>query len=243
MNRLQFLPHKFATRPLYLLVRDALVQRVVAGEWRPGMALPNEFELAKALGVSIGTVRKALAEMENERIILRKQGRGTFVADQSTGELAIRFSNLRDPQGNPIHGLNQNCDWTRGSANAEEIETLKLRGSAEVIRVLRNRTHHDRVFAWDQCVLPAALYSKLPDNVGDYRITALAQGNGLLLARGLETVTADLAGPEDAARLDVAQGSPLLVLNRIVACNDGKIAEWRVARCHLRDMKYAAETT
>jgi GntR family transcriptional regulator len=234
---------KFATRPLYVLVRDSLVQRIVAGDWKPGQALPNEYELSRGHGVSIGTVRKALAQLEDERLINRVQGRGTFVADHSTGDLAIRFSNLRDPHGNPIHGQVADAKWSRGTANSEEMERLKLSRPAEVLRVTRSRTFQDHAFVWDQCTLPVALFPKLPEDVADYRISALAQENHLLLARGIETVSAQLAGPEDARRLAIAEHTPILELDRVVLCDDDRVAEWRVARCYLRELKYLAETS
>jgi len=90
---------RFSTRPLYLQVKDMLIERILAGTWQPGAAIPNEIELSRELGISVGTVRKALDEMEGERLISRRQGRGTFVIDQTSDECAIRFSNIRDPDG------------------------------------------------------------------------------------------------------------------------------------------------
>src|SRR3990167_8208192 len=59
---------RFSTRPLYLQAKDMLVQRIVAGTWKPGAAIPNEIELSRELGISVGTVRKALDEMASERL-------------------------------------------------------------------------------------------------------------------------------------------------------------------------------
>jgi GntR family transcriptional regulator len=73
---------KFMNRPLYLQLRDALAERIAQGEWRPGSAIPNESDLAREFGVSAGTMRKALDLMEAERLLTRRQGRGTFVNDQ-----------------------------------------------------------------------------------------------------------------------------------------------------------------
>ena len=65
---------RFSTRPLYLQVKDMLVQRIAAGAWKPGAAIPNEIELSRELGISVGTVRKALDEMESERLDLPPPG-------------------------------------------------------------------------------------------------------------------------------------------------------------------------
>src|SRR5690349_10497376 len=110
----------FSTRPLYLQVRDLLASRIAAGDWRPGGTLPNEVELARELNVSPGTVRKALDQMEDEHLVFRRQGRGTFVADQSSEELAVRFTNIRTSQGSRISGHVSGSKVT--VAKASELE-------------------------------------------------------------------------------------------------------------------------
>jgi len=84
---------KFSIEPLYVQVRNLLAQRLASGVWPPGSVLPNEMELARELGVSSGTVRKALDSLESDRLVVRRQGRGTFVVDQASGDVAARFSN------------------------------------------------------------------------------------------------------------------------------------------------------
>ena len=59
--------NRFLTRPLYLQLRDALVERIARGQWKPGAAVPNEQDLAREFGVSPGTMRKALDLMESMR--------------------------------------------------------------------------------------------------------------------------------------------------------------------------------
>ena len=110
---------RFSTRPLYLQVKDMLIQRIAAGAWKPGAAIPNEIELSRELGISVGTVRKALDEMESERLISRRQGRGTFVIDQTSNEHAIRFSNIRDPDGIRIAGEIESCTITAGGGQRD----------------------------------------------------------------------------------------------------------------------------
>ena len=104
----------FSTRPLYLQLRDALAERVAAGEWKPGTAIPNETELAREFGVSAGTMRKALDLLKDEHLLTRRQGRGTFVNDQSSEELAVRFCNVRKPDGDRIASRIQGRGRHRG---------------------------------------------------------------------------------------------------------------------------------
>src|SRR6185437_2452160 len=78
-------------QPLYAKVRDAFVQRLVDGSWQPGQALPSEIELAQEIGVSQGTVRKALDALASENLLVRQQGRGTFVALHDETRVPFRF--------------------------------------------------------------------------------------------------------------------------------------------------------
>ena len=107
-------PGRFSTRPLYLQVRDALASRIAMGEWKPNAAIPNEGDLAREFGVSSGTMRKALDLMEGERLLTRRQGRGTFVNDQSSDELAERYSNIRTADGERITGEMNVCEHDPG---------------------------------------------------------------------------------------------------------------------------------
>ena len=234
---------RISSRPLYLLARDALVEKIVSGQWAPGTLLPNENDLSRDMGISLGTIRKALEELERERTIVRRQGRGTFVADHTSSELAIRFSNLRDPSGSHIHGHIRSAESERRPATKIEATNLGIADGAPVIAVKRVRTYHDHAFAWDTAVLPAAMYPTLPADIGSYRITALAQTNRVLLSRAVEQVSADLATVEDARLLDISTGMPILVLDRAVIAENGRVAEWRVARCSLKEKKYVAVTT
>jgi GntR family transcriptional regulator len=70
------------TRPLYMLVIDRIKDQTANGEWPPGTRLPSEFELAKMFGVSRATLREALRVLEEEGVVVRRHGIGTFIADR-----------------------------------------------------------------------------------------------------------------------------------------------------------------
>jgi GntR family transcriptional regulator len=67
-------------RPLYQQVADSLSHRVASGEWREGQQLPPEWQLAKEYGVGLATVRRAIFELVLQNVLVRRQGKGTFVA-------------------------------------------------------------------------------------------------------------------------------------------------------------------
>ena len=99
MSRVQL-----STKPIYQQLRDLLAERIAKGEWKPGAIIPNEGDLAREFGVSAGTMRKALSLLENEHLITRRQGRGTFVNDPVAEGLADRFCNIRGAEGKPMVG-------------------------------------------------------------------------------------------------------------------------------------------
>lgn len=233
---------RFSNRPLYLQLRDALAERIAGGEWKPGSAIPNESDLAREFGVSAGTMRKALDLMESERLLTRRQGRGTFVNDQTSDELAARFSNLRALDGSRVCGEVMSADVSEGRANALECERLGLQADDDVYRIHRIRNHKGQVYLVEDVSLPAALFPGLAAKTGVAdRIIVLAQEYGLLLGKAAERVSLGAAAPAVAQALNVSAGSPIMVLDRVVMALDGRPIEWRVGHCHLVDKYYMAE--
>ena len=235
-------PGRFSTRPLYLQVRDALASRIAMAEWKPNAAIPNEGDLAREFGVSSGTMRKALDLMEGERLLTRRQGRGTFVNDQSSDELAERYSNIRTADGERITGEVNVVSMIQGSANAAECGRLRLRPDDKVWRIRGVRLHKGDPFMVEDVVLPAALFPDLDEQKElPGRIVVLAQQYGILLGKGDERVAIGAASPEVAEMLAVNAGVPILLLDRLVHDLSGRAVEWRLGMGHFADKYYLAE--
>jgi GntR family transcriptional regulator len=235
---------RFSTRPLYLQVRDALASRIAMGEWKPNAAIPNEGDLAREFGVSSGTMRKALDLMEGERLLTRRQGRGTFVNDQSSDELAVRYSNIRTADGERITGEVEQVSITQGSANTTECGRLRLRPDDKVWRIRRVRMHKGEPLMIEDLVMPAALFPDLDEQKElSSRIVVLAQQYGILLGKGDERVSIGAASTEVAETLKIKPGVPILLLDRLVHDLSGRAVEWRVGTGHFSDKYYLAEIT
>ena len=86
-------------KPLYEQIKVLITQSLIQGEWRPGDVIPSEFDLASRFKVSQGTVRKAIDALANERILIRKQGKGTFVATHEEEKIQLRFLRLTAEDG------------------------------------------------------------------------------------------------------------------------------------------------
>jgi GntR family transcriptional regulator len=241
-DRMMMASTRFSTKPLYLQLRDALADRIASGEWRPGSAIPNESDLAREFEVSAGTMRKALDLMEGEHLLTRRQGRGTFVNDQSSHELAARFSNIRCPDGRRICGDTKSVQITSGAANETERKRLHLSAQDSVFRIQRVRHDAGEVFQIEEASLPAALFPGLDEKKDSaHRIVVLAQDYGILPGKAEERIALGEASAKVAEALGIAAGSPVIVLDRLVLALDGRPIEWRVAWCNLTDKYYMAE--
>jgi GntR family transcriptional regulator len=229
-------------RALYLQVQDELTARIASGAWKPGVPIPNEVDLARELGVSSGTVRKALELMEAQRVIRRRQGRGTFVNDQTSAELAARFSNFRGPDGEIVDGSVAAVEIDEGVADDHERRRLLLAAADPVYRIRRVHVHSGRTYMSERATVPAALSPGLAGrrNIAA-SITELAREYGLLLGRAEQRLSPGASTPGVAEALGIAAGTPVMQRDRVVFLLNGPPVEWGVAQCHLDGGYYVAE--
>ena len=220
-------------RPLYSQVREALVNRLIDGSWPPGFLLPSEQQLAAELGVSQGTVRKALDAMAADNLLTRQQGRGTFVAEPQDGRMLFQFFRLGSDDGRRTLPDSSVFAVKRAVAGQQERENLALPPQAQVWRIDRTREMDGRTLIVERITLPADRFADLdhvdpiPNNVyGLY-----SQHYGLTIARAEEQLKAVAASAADARRLHCPAGTPLMQINRIGYGLDGMPVEWRVSRC------------
>jgi GntR family transcriptional regulator len=228
--------------PLYARVKAIVLARIMGGDWPPGTALPAEMELARELGVSQGTVRKALDALTSEQVVVRRQGSGTYVAEHTPAHMLFRFFNIYDESGTQVLPDSRPARATISEATATERRRLELGEGAKVIRISRIRTRAGRPFMDDRIVLPAALFpglaqeAAMPNTLYDlfqkrYRIH---------VARTEEQVTAVAATARLADRLDVRPGTPLLAIDRVTYDLSGRRIEWRLSHAHLDRAHYFA---
>jgi GntR family transcriptional regulator len=130
--------HTPAFRPLYLQLRDLLLRDMETRQWRPGEALPSEIELAARFGVSQGTVRKAIDALAADNLVVRRQGKGTFVATHTEEKTStFRFLRIRRSDGRDEYPASRLLDVRRGKASAEVARLLELKASEAVFVVRR----------------------------------------------------------------------------------------------------------
>jgi GntR family transcriptional regulator len=235
-------PTRFATRPLYLQVRDVLATRIASQEWKPSSVIPNEGDLAREFGVSSGTMRKALDLLEAERLLTRRQGRGTFVNDQASDDLSTRYTRIWGLKGERITGDILLARIVEDQANEAERLRLRLQPSDRVHRVQRVRAYKGEPFLVEDIALPAALFPELAARKDTPpRIVSLAQEFGILLGKCEERVYVGTAAADVAQHLRLAPDAAVLVLDRLIYGLDGRPVEWRLGRGNFIGKYYLAE--
>ncbi len=229
-------------KPLYRQTRDLLVQRIVDGVWAPGEVLPSETQLAAELGVSQGTVRKALDEMTAERLVVRRQGRGTFVASLDDSRILFQFFKLIADDGEPRFPASRVLEVETMRGNPKARRALQLDPAAWVIAITRVRSLAEEPCVFEHITLPAAYFSgieerPIPNNL--YQLYAVDYG--VTVGRATERLKAVAAGAPEADALGVAAGTPLLAIDRVATAIDGRICEWRVSLCRTDQVHYLSD--
>ena len=228
-------------KPLYAQVRDRLIRRLVDGTWPPGMALPSEFELAAELKVSQGTVRKALDAMTAENLLVRRQGRGTFVAEPEESRILFQFFHLKPDAGSATFPQSTVIKFGKASPTVAETVPLGIDRGSKVWRIERVRSLNDAVVIVETITLPTDRFegfgdlAVIPNNV--YEL--YSRRWNITIAQSEERLKAIPASQRDAEQLGCASGEPLLLISRLARDLEGKPVELRWSRCLTRDIHYA----
>lgn len=228
-------------RPLYRQVYDFLVKQIAEGAWRPAEVLPSEQALAAKLGVSQGTVRKALDALADEQLVERRQGKGTYVSEHTQERSLFRFFRLQTQEGQRAIPTSEDETVKRRVAKPNETRKLLLRPGAQVVEINRTRIVNGEPVVHEKIIVPVDLCPdierKLPLPNALYQLYQQAYGHNIISAE--EELRADLARRDDERRLRVAPGSALLHIERIAISLDGARIEWRISRCDTTHLVYA----
>lgn len=232
--------------PLYRQIKSLLVQALGTGEWRPGTAIPSEAELAGRFGVSQGTVRKAIDELAADKMLIRRQGKGTFVATHNDPREYFRFLRLVPDNGEVVPARSVPLECWRAKAGAEPARMLDLPHGAPLIVVRRVLQFNGRNVVGDEIYLPEESFRGLDMDMlkaHDGSLYSLFEARfGVHMIRARESVRAVLADREGAALLNVEEGSPLLSVERISYTYGDRPMEWRrglystVDHCYLNEL-------
>ena len=231
-------------QPLYLQIKALLERRLEAAEWHPGEAIPSEQELARRFGVSQGTVRKAIDALAVDNLVVRRQGRGTFVSTHTEEKTSnFRFLRVCRSDGRDEESTRRLLEFRRARAGADVARRLGLKARAAIIVLRRVLEFGGEPVILEDITLPAALFPGLtraqidasPGSIYGFFETQF----GVRMLRAQERLSAIAADGATAPPLRVAPGSPLLAIERIAYTYGDRPVELRRSLCRTDRHHYA----
>lgn len=217
--------------PLYQQIKALITRSLQGGEWKPGEPIPSETELAARFKVSQGTVRKAIDELATENLLVRRQGKGTFVATHAEEKVQFRFLRLIPDEGEAGNMPRRFLDCRRQRAPADVAKALEIKSGEPVVQVRRLLYFRDRPVVLDDIWLVGAQFKGLTaERLSELRapLYRLFESEfGVRMIRAEEKIRAVAASGPSAELLEVPEGTPLLSVERLSYTYGNKPVEWR----------------
>ena len=228
--------------PLYREVKRAWLRAIEAGVCEPGHTLPSETALSGALGVSIGTLRKAVDELVAEHLLVRRHGRGTFVATHGDDRFLFQFFHVERRDGLREVPEVDLVSFDRQRCEEEPAQALALRAGDAVIQIENRLKLQGRAVVYDRLTLPATLFRGLTEKRLRERpgtIYQLYQSEfGITVLRALERARAAAADRGAARVLGAAVGLPVMQVQRTALSFGDRPVEYRVSIIDTRHHDY-----
>lgn len=229
-------------RPLYQQIKMLITESLMSGEWRPGEAIPSEIELAARFKVSQGTVRKAVDELAGENLLIRQQGRGTFVASYADERRKFHFWRFVPDDGGKLDPVGELLDCRQGIADRETARLLEMKTGASLLIVTRIMRLEGNPVMLDEFRLPARLFKGLSTaRINQYRCkmySLFESEYNIRILQVTEQIKAVTANSEQAHWLEIPENSPLLEIERIAYTFNDKPVEWRRSLCNTKQHSY-----
>lgn len=219
--------------PLYKEVKNRITRGLADGLWQPGQAIPSESRLAEQHGVSIGTVRKAIDELVAERILVRHQGRGTFVAAHTEDRTLFYFFHIVGKDGSRELPVTEMRSFRRARADDEDAARLQIERGGAVYRIQNVLKLSGKPVLLDEIVIPEPLFPDLTADTFGKRggtIYGLYQARyGINVIRISERLSAVNPPARTAELLDIRRGNPALVIKRVAFTYNDMPVEYRAS--------------
>lgn len=234
-----------ARAPLYARAEQALRARIAAREWKPGEALPTEAALAADMGISQGTLRRALGVLEAQRLIERRQGIGTYVTEATSERALFHFFRAEALDGARITPTSRLHRLESKPARPDEARALRLLKAGRVHRMFRQRFIGGQAAIVEEIALPQAMFPgfRLPLDVelNDELYVHYQRHHGITVIRVAEKLSAIAATTEVAGMLGRAEGAPVLHIARVAFDVMDRPVERRLSWMETGALRYAVE--
>lgn len=229
----QVIAPEAAGMPLYRVVKRSLLTAIESGGCAPGQTLPSETEIAGAMGVSIGTLRRAVDELAAEHILVRRQGRGTFVATHGTDRFLFQFFHVERTDGLREAPVVELVSFERTRADDEPAQALQLRVGDAVIRIENRLRLQGSAVIYDRLTLPATLFKGLTEKRFRERPGTIYQfyqsDFGITVVHASERARATAADRHAARVLGLPPGQPVMRVRRTAFTFGERPVEHRVS--------------
>ena len=205
--------------PLYQQIKVLLLQSLSNGEWNAGDMIPSEVELAARYKVSQGTVRKAIDELAAENLLVRRQGRGTFVATHQEAKIRFRFLSMQANSGKEFKTSSRILNVETIVAADGVRESLALKKKDKVVQITRLLSFNDDAAVFEQIYLPFEIFTdvtaaKLTNYKGTLYGWFEAEYN-VRMIRAVEKIRAVNAPEQATGLLGIDEKQALLFVERI----------------------------
>jgi GntR family transcriptional regulator len=229
--------------PAYVRLRDTLTARIAKGEWTPDDPIPSEARLAREFNVSIGTVRKAVDGLVEERLLERRQGSGTRVRAPSFNATLFRFFPIRERDGSPP-SIPSSQIILRSATEAPQ-KAASVLGTRDVIKIVRLRSLSDQPVLFEEIYIPASRFAgfeALPEaSLGPLLYPLYFEHFGVMVTRAADEVSFGRASDRVAQQLRIQPGDPLAVIERTAFDIENTPIEWRIASGSATEFRYRSE--
>jgi GntR family transcriptional regulator len=210
--------NRAAPQPMYLQLKQRIRDDIARLGLEPGAMLPGEHRLCEQFGVSRTVVRQALLQLENQGVIERVKGKGTFVAQRKVPETLVHtLTGLYEEvaaRGGHVHSHVRRQEVA--PADDDVAEALGLAPGTPIVLIERLRFVDDDPWSWTTTYLPLKLGSLvLDDDLSDQSLYALLEQHGIRAKRGVRSAEAMSATEDQAHLLGVTAGQALLVLRSV----------------------------
>ena len=234
--------------PLYRQVKRTLVRLIESGRYAPGDCLPSESVISQRLAVSVGTLRKAVDELVLEHVLIRRQGKGTFVVTHNNDRFLFQFFHVEKRSLENTQALEypdvECVSFERARASEEEATALGLRLLDPVFRIGNRLKLAGRPVVFDRFAISALTFKGLTEKrFVDRQSTVyhLYQHDyGITVLRAQERARAASASREASRVLGIAPGLPVLEVHRVALTFGEKPVEYRVSTINTHQHDYVS---
>lgn len=236
-----------AFQPLYRQIKLLITEGLETGQWKPGESIPSEHELAKRFNVSQGTVRKAVNELAQENVLVRQQGRGTFVASHAHDRAQAAFLRIA-PDAGTIESLSAELvECRRVKADAASARNLDIPTGSPLMRIRRVLAINGRNAIYEEARVPASLFGGLDaGTVQDHRCMLYSMYESVFHVRIVaaeERLKAVAADADMCSIMGIPPATPVLMIERVAYTYGRRAVELRRSFCECSVHHYHAAIT